>query len=97
MASTSAGLRMSFLNCSCCSSSRARRVGPGYLGVVVSANPSQRNRSVVLKILQILVLPKVLKVVEIRNELLVLEVLLVGQVLQVQRIAEALHELHANP
>lgn len=35
--STTSGLRMSFLNCSCCSSSSALSVGPGYLSFDVSA------------------------------------------------------------
>ena len=41
------------------------------------------SNKIVLQILQILVLLKVLQVIEIRDELLVLEVLLIGQILQV--------------
>lgn len=50
-------------------------------------------RTDILQILQVLRLLKVLEVGEICNELFTLQHLLAGEVLEVERVAETLHEL----
>jgi hypothetical protein len=94
MTCTTAWLMMSLRNCSCCKSSRARRVGPGYLEINVNLIMDAVELMLcVLQILQILLLLEILKIFEIGNKFLTLEILPVREIMQVMRITETLHEL----
>lgn len=88
-----AGVMMSCRKRSCCSSSSARRVGPGWL-----QRMSKRMRVIsggadVLQELEVLGVLEVLQVVEVGDKVGPVKVLLGGQVIEIDRVGEALDEL----
>jgi hypothetical protein len=83
---------MSVRKRSCCSSSSARRVGPGWLHSGISKHVRQGGENLLEKF-RILGLAEVLQVAEIGHELGLVKVLLLGQVIEIDGIREALHKL----
>jgi hypothetical protein len=85
---------MFFLNCSCCSSSRALRVGPGYLICIALVTSSRDGpKEVIRQVLDPLWFLEVLKILEVRDKLGFLKHFLVGQLVQIEWVAQQLHEL----
>jgi hypothetical protein len=76
---------------SCCSSSSARRVGPGWLQRISKHVPT--SGEYLLEKFCILGLAEVLQVAEIGHELGLVKVLLRGQVIEIDGIREALYKL----
>lgn len=83
---TVSGMRISLRNRSSCSSSRARRVGPGYLRkkVVSRTGYACQDEAALHQISQVFGLAEVLQIFQVRNEVFVVEQLLCSEVLKIE-------------
>jgi hypothetical protein len=95
MKSSNAGERISRRKRSCCSSSRARRVGPGWLH---EHHQSSRRRGAVaerysLEELDVVGFLEILQIGEIGHEFGLVKQLLGSEVIEIGRIRKALHKL----
>lgn len=87
---------MSCRNRSCCSSSSARSVGPGWLQASVSASVHTASGGVhALQEFRVLGFLEVLQVGQIGYELRLVKVLLGAEIIEIDGIRKTLHELGA--